>query len=104
MLHRMLEKGDVLKDQYKDFDFSKLEPAQHKYLKKLSFFSKHRERILRKFNGTTISTDVKILFLDQHSMKLGNSIFYNLEGKRQDYVSSFETLPYLAGSFGNNYN
>jgi hypothetical protein len=64
------------------------------YLSRLSFFAKHRERILKKFNGTKITYDVKIAFLDQHSMKLGNSIFYDLESKRQDYITSFEVMPF----------
>jgi hypothetical protein len=33
-------------------------------------------------------------------MKLGNSIFYNLEGKRQDYIQSYEVWPYLGGFLG----
>ena len=82
LLHRMLAKGDQLKYKYKDFDYSQLDSSQHSILKQLSFFSRHRERIARKFNGTKITSDVKIIFLDQHSMKLGNSVFYNLEAKR----------------------
>jgi hypothetical protein len=33
-------------------------------------------------------------------MKLGNSIFYNLESKRQDYLASFEILPLSTGIIG----
>jgi hypothetical protein len=93
ILHRMLAKGDSLRSRYDNFDFEALEPVQHTYLSRLAFFSRHRERILRKFNGTNITYDVKIAFLDQHSMKLGNNIFYDLEGKRQNYVTSFEVMP-----------
>lgn len=82
MLHQMLAKGDRIKDKYVNFDFSQLDATQLKYLDKLSFFAKHKERIAKKFNGTHISRDVKIIFLDQHSMKLGNAIFYDLESKR----------------------
>ena len=78
----MLAKGDLLRERYENFDWGKLETNQVKYLDRLSFFSKHRERILKKFNGTTITHDVKIAFLDQHSMKLGNHIFYDIESKR----------------------
>lgn len=60
----MLAKGDQLRVRYENFEWSKLEQDQLKYLDRLSFFSKHRERILRKFNGTTISYDEKIAFLD----------------------------------------
>jgi len=93
ILHRMLAKGDALRDRYKDFDFSALDPYQQTQLSRLSLFSKHRERILRKFNGTTITFDVKIAFLDQHSMKLGNNIFYDLESRRQNYITSYEVIP-----------
>lgn len=60
----MLAKGDSLRDRYKDFDFTALNPTQQTYLNRLSFFARHRERILRKFNGTNITYDVKIAFLD----------------------------------------
>jgi len=60
----MLAKGDSLRPSYKDFDFSQLDETQQKYLNYLTFFSKHRERIIRKFNATKISYDVKIAFLD----------------------------------------
>lgn len=64
LLHQMLAKGDRIKDQYVNFDFDGLDSTQVKYLNKLSFFSKHKERIAKKFNGTHISRDVKILYLD----------------------------------------
>ena len=64
ILHRMLAKGDALRDRYKDFDYSAMQPYQQKQLSRLAFFSKHRERILKKFNGTNITIDVKIAFLD----------------------------------------
>jgi hypothetical protein len=82
----MFAKGDRIKDQYANFDFSRLDKTQLSILNKLSFFAKHKERIAQKFNGTHISRDVKIIFLDTHSMKLGNAIFYDLESKRQDYL------------------
>jgi len=100
IVHRMLAKGDVLREKYKDFDFSQLDDTQIKYLNRLAFFSRHRERILRKFNGTRISYDVKIAFLDQHSMKLGNHIFYDLESKRQDYLTCFDLMPFTTGFLG----
>ena len=64
ILHRMLAKGDALRQRYATYDFSSLDSQQQRYLNRLSFFSRHRERILRKFNGTTITMDVKIAFLD----------------------------------------
>jgi hypothetical protein len=69
-------------------------------LNRLTFFSKHRERILKKFNGTHINHDAKIAFLDMHSMKLGNNIFYDLESKRQDYIASFEYIPVATVGLG----
>lgn len=93
ILHRMLSKGDSLRDRYKDFDYSSLDSTQNTYLSRLSFFSKHRERVLRKFNAAPTTSDVKIAFLDQHSMKLGNAFFYDLESVRINYIDSFETMP-----------
>jgi len=71
MLTRMFEKGDNLKPQYKNFDFSGLDDQQHKTLKALTFFSRHKNWLKKKFDGTTITSDVKIIFIDQHSMKMG---------------------------------
>lgn len=100
ILHRMLAKGDHLRSRYDSFDFTALDQTQQKYLNRLSFFAHHRERILRKFNGTSITHDVKIAFLDQHSMKLGNHIFYDIESKRQDYITSFDIMPFSTAFFG----
>lgn len=33
-------------------------------------------------------------------MKLGNNIFYDLESKRQDYITSFEIMPVSTGILG----
>jgi hypothetical protein len=60
----MLAKGDALRAKYDNFDFDALDPTQQTYLGRLAFFAKHRERILKKFNGTNITYDVKIAFLD----------------------------------------
>lgn len=100
VVHRMLAKGDALRSKYEGFNFEGLDATQQYYLKRLSFFSHHRERILKKFSGTSISSDVKVAFLDQHSMKLGNHVFYDLESKRQNYLSSFEVMPVGTGIFG----
>ena len=96
----MLAKGDALRARYEGFNFEALDASQRYYLRHLSLFSHHRERILRKFNGTNISSDVKVAFLDQHSMKLGNHVFYDLESKRQNYLSSFEIMPVGTAIFG----
>lgn len=79
----MFQKGDKLKlDKYVNFSFDDASPEQHKFLKKLSYFSKHRDWIIKKFDNRKITQDIKVHFLDHHSMKLGTSVFYELEGKR----------------------
>mmetsp|Transcript_1321 Transcript_1321/g.1795 ORF Transcript_1321/g.1795 Transcript_1321/m.1795 type:complete len:117 (+) Transcript_1321:235-585(+) len=40
---------------------------------------------------------MKILFIEQHSMKLGNAVFYTMEGSRQKYNTALEAWPYLGG-------
>lgn len=78
----MLAKGDEIKDKYRGFDFTELDPVQLRYINRLSFFSKYKERITKRFAQAKVSREVKIIYLDHHSMKMGNSIFYNLESKR----------------------
>ena len=41
---------------------------------------------------------MKILFLEQHSMKIRQGAFYELEGKRQKYLGAKEAWPYLGGA------
>ena len=64
MVERMLEKGDKLKPLYRDFDYSKLSQEQLFWIDKLSFFSKYRTRVINRYNGTTVCSDIKIMFLD----------------------------------------
>ena len=65
MMERMLQKGDRLTvERYENFDFAKLDATQMFWINKLSLFSKYRERIVNRFNGTYISNDIKIMFLD----------------------------------------
>ena len=40
---------------------------------------------------------MKILFIEQHSMKLGNSVFYTMESSRQKYLNAIEAWPYIGG-------
>ena len=42
---------------------------------------------------------MKILFIEQHSMKLGDRVFYTLESKRQRYLQTLEATPYFGGAF-----
>ena len=64
MVERMLKKGNRLRYRYDDFDFSKLDSTQTFWINKLSLFSKYRQRIINRYNGTAISSDIKIMFLD----------------------------------------
>ena len=41
---------------------------------------------------------MKILFIEQHSMKLGNRVFYTLEASRQRYLTAIENWPYVSGA------
>ena len=83
MVERMLKKGDRIRYKYDGFDFKSLDSTQQFWLDKLSYFSKFRDRIISRYNnGSTISTDLKIMYLDQHSMRIGTTIFYNLESSR----------------------
>lgn len=43
---------------------------------------------------------MKILFIEQHSMKLGDRVFYSLEHDRQNYLYAAEASPYLGLAFG----
>ena len=79
MMEKLLLKGDRLKPKYENFDYSNLNSEQIFWLDKLSLYSKYRQRIINRYNGTYISNDIKIMFLDQHSMRIGTKIFYNLE-------------------------
>jgi len=99
MMERMLQKGDRLTNRYEKFDFSNLEedPVQSAWLSRLSLFTKYRQRIINRYNGTTITSDLKIMFMDQHSMRIGSSIFYTLESARQAYIGAAEGQMPISG-------
>lgn len=78
----MLQKGDELRPKYNSFDFEKLDPTQLKWLGRMTLFSKYRAQILKRFEEIRVSSDMKILFIEQHSMKLGDAVFYSLEHAR----------------------
>jgi Na+/melibiose symporter-like transporter len=52
------------------------------------------------FEDCKVGSDMKLLFIEQHSMKLGDRVFYALESKRQKYLSGMEMLPYLGSAIG----
>ena len=81
-MEKMLVKGDNLRPKYDNFDFSKLESQQLFWIRKLTLFTKYRQQIENKFKSVKVSTEMKILFIEQHSMKLGNAVFYTMEGSR----------------------
>ena len=56
--------------------------------------------IERKFEEAEVSNDLKILFIQQHSMKIKQGAFYAMESKRQSYLYAMEAWPYLAGAAG----
>ena len=96
-MEKMLEKGDNLRPKYDNFDFTKLDSQQLFWIRQLTWFTKYREQIENKFKSVKVSTDMKILFIEQHSMKLGNAVFYTMEGSRQKYLQALEGWPYVGG-------
>lgn len=99
LIQQMLEKGEQLKPAYADFDYGTLAPQQIQAIKHLTWFSQYKQRIIGFFESKKVTREVKVMFLDQHSMKLGDGVFYTLEGKRQGYVSRINSLPYMT-AFG----
>lgn len=89
----MLKKGDALAPKYADFDFEALDSQQLKWLSHLSIFTKYRDRIERYFREIHVSNEMKQVYLSQHSMKLGDRVFYDIEAARQVYLQSFESVP-----------
>ena len=64
MVERMLAKGDKLRFKYEGFNFDELDSAQKFWINKLGMYSRYRNRIINRFNGNAISSDIKIMFLD----------------------------------------
>ena len=56
------------------------------WIKLLSVYPRYRKRVERYFEDCRISSDMKILYVEQHSMKLGDRVFYDLEGRRQKWL------------------
>ena len=72
---RMLNKGEGNMHNYSRFDFDKLQPRSLGLVKHLTFYPKYKHLILAYFKSSKISADVKVVFLEQNSMKLGAKIF-----------------------------
>ena len=54
---------------------------------------------MNRFKESKVSSDMKLLFIEQHSMKLGDRVFYTLEAKRQIYLQTLESTPYAGAMF-----
>ena len=100
VLKEMLAKGDTLRPKYADFDFEKLDDKQIQFLKSMTIFPRYRKRIEAWFEPEKVSNEMKVIFLEQHSMKLGNNRFYELEERRQHIRRSVEDYPSFACLFG----
>ena len=97
VMEEMLKKGDELRPRYDNFDYSKLDSTQLFWINKLTWFTKYRNQIENRFKAVKVSSDMKILFIEQHSMKLGNAVFYTMESSRQKYLNAMEAWPYIGG-------
>lgn len=99
-MRNMLRKGDKLRPEYASFDYNSLDSSQQMWIKLLGVYPKYRTRVELYFEDCKISSDMKLLFVEQHSMKLGDRIFYDLEGRRQKWIDGLEMAPYIGGIFG----
>lgn len=100
IMQDMLAKGDELKPQYAGFDFDALDATQHAWLRKLARFSKYRGRVLAFFEEAKMTSHMKLMYIEQHSMKLGDRVFYDIESKRQDYLYACESIPTVGAILG----
>ena len=96
IVERMLLKGDRIKQNYDDYDYSKLDKTQLFWLETLSLYSRYRHRVISHFNDRGVTTDMKVIFLDQNSMRIGPNLFYTVERSRQNYLRAVEMHPMLA--------
>ena len=85
-MKKMLAKGDSLRHKYEGFDFDRLDFRQKFWLDRLSLFSAHRDFIERINRDEKVSNEMKVIFVEQHSMKINQGQFYDLERKRTAYV------------------
>ena len=95
----MLKKGDDLRPAYNNFDYEALDSTQLAWVRRMTLYTQYRDRVIHKFEESRVSNDMKILFIEQHSMKLGDRVFYTLESKRQLYLQTLEATPYVGGVF-----
>ena len=99
LMREMLKKGDALRPSYEDFDFDGLDPTQQAWIRRLTKFTRFRHRVESYFQEVRLSNEMKLLFIEQHSMKLGDRVFYDIESKRQVYLQQVQAIPYLGAVF-----
>lgn len=63
-MEKMLQKGDELRPKYENFDWDKLDSESRAWLNRLTWFSRHRPYILKKFQDVKVSADMKILYIE----------------------------------------
>ena len=98
IIKRFLEDGEENMKYYTTLDYNSLDSKQLSALKTLSFFSKHKESIIKYFGTNKSSVEGRIAFLEKNSMKLGAVIFNRVEQARLEVNHGYYILPYLAGS------
>ena len=82
IMSRMLSKGDKLRPKYEGFEFSNLDAKTTKWLNRLSVFTQYRQFLINRCDEGKASNDIKVLFIEQHSIKLPPKVFYDLEHDR----------------------
>ena len=82
---------------YENFDYSKLDNEQIKYIRHLSFFSKYKNMIIQYFGMNKTSIEGKIAFLEVNSMKMGAVLFNRLEQSRLEVNHGYYIFPYFSG-------
>lgn len=100
MMREMLKKGDAIRPKYEGFDFSQLDSTQIAWLERLSKFTKFRGRVESYFQEVKMSNEMKLLFIEQHSMKLGDRVFYEIESARQQWLQAWYAVPYVGPAIG----
>ena len=78
-MREMLKKGDAMLPKYANFNYEELDSSQIGWINRLTWFTRMRPRIETYFRESKVSNDLKLLFIEQHSMKLGDRVFYEIE-------------------------
>ena len=54
------------------------------------------QQVNEAYTKDNVPSDIKIMFLDQHSMRIGQDLFYTLERSRQVYLNAVEVHPLMS--------